>query len=193
MADIDVQRKGPSIWPWIIGLLVLALIIWAVAEMVDTDDAELAETELIEEEPAAEIQPDVLTEPEAVAPAAGISVAEIAESPTTFTGRTLDAEVRVVDVPTDRGFWIEDQGKRLFAIIIDQPREVPLDINPGQTLRISQATVRDPSSLTNLPGAPLDADTERLAREQPVFLVVDEGNIQIVGGQSGQTGQSDSI
>ena len=33
MADIKVERKGPSIWPWIIGLLVLALLIFALMEL----------------------------------------------------------------------------------------------------------------------------------------------------------------
>lgn len=41
MADIDVQRKGPSIWPWIVGLIVLALLIWALVEMFD-DEADVA-------------------------------------------------------------------------------------------------------------------------------------------------------
>lgn len=33
MADINVERKGPSVWPWVIGLLVLALLIWGLVEM----------------------------------------------------------------------------------------------------------------------------------------------------------------
>jgi len=34
MADINVERSsGPSIWPWIIGLIVLALIIWALTQI----------------------------------------------------------------------------------------------------------------------------------------------------------------
>ena len=33
MADINVERKGPSIWPWIVGLLVVALLAWALIEM----------------------------------------------------------------------------------------------------------------------------------------------------------------
>lgn len=41
MADIDVTRKGPSIWPWIIGLLVLALLIWGLAEMLGDDDDDI--------------------------------------------------------------------------------------------------------------------------------------------------------
>lgn len=38
MADINVERKGPSIWPWIVGLIVLALLIWALVEMFGRDD-----------------------------------------------------------------------------------------------------------------------------------------------------------
>jgi uncharacterized membrane protein YccC len=38
MADIDVERKGPAIWPWLIGLLALALLIWALVEMFGGDD-----------------------------------------------------------------------------------------------------------------------------------------------------------
>jgi hypothetical protein len=33
VADINVERRGPSIWPWIVGLIVLALLIWALVEM----------------------------------------------------------------------------------------------------------------------------------------------------------------
>lgn len=37
MADIDIEQKGPGVWPWIIGLLVLALLIWGVMEMFGGD------------------------------------------------------------------------------------------------------------------------------------------------------------
>jgi hypothetical protein len=37
VADINVERRNPSIWPWIIGLVVLALLIWAVAELLSGD------------------------------------------------------------------------------------------------------------------------------------------------------------
>src|SRR5690606_10959856 len=57
MADIRVERKGPSIWPWIVGLLVLALLIWAIAEMVDTDEPQVAEVE--------EVPPAAVPTPEA--------------------------------------------------------------------------------------------------------------------------------
>ncbi|HEX2190892.1 MAG TPA: hypothetical protein VHG51_18435 [Longimicrobiaceae bacterium] len=38
MADINVERKQRSIWPWIVGLLVLALLIWLLASMFNDDD-----------------------------------------------------------------------------------------------------------------------------------------------------------
>jgi hypothetical protein len=38
MADIKVERKGPKIWPWIIGLIVLALLVWALMELFGRKD-----------------------------------------------------------------------------------------------------------------------------------------------------------
>jgi hypothetical protein len=39
VADINVERKaGPPIWIWIVGLLLLGLIIWAIASMTGRDD-----------------------------------------------------------------------------------------------------------------------------------------------------------
>ena len=33
MAEIDIQKKKPSTWLWIIGLIILALLIWLLIEM----------------------------------------------------------------------------------------------------------------------------------------------------------------
>jgi hypothetical protein len=45
MADIDVERKtGPAIWPWILGLLVLALLAWLIFSMMGRDDRPAAVT-----------------------------------------------------------------------------------------------------------------------------------------------------
>ena len=178
MADINVERKTPGIWPWIIGLIILAVLIWALAAALDGgDDADVARTdpaaEVVEVQP---LVPDVET-PAPVAGAAGVPLSQIIESPATWTGRTVGGEVRVVDVPTDRGFWIEDEGERLFVILGDRPAEAPVDINTGQTLRISEATVYD--DVANVPGQ-VDADTRNIAQGQPVFLGVDESNIQIL-------------
>lgn len=39
MADIDIERKRSSIWPWIVGLIALFLLIWLLSEMFVDDDA----------------------------------------------------------------------------------------------------------------------------------------------------------
>ncbi len=46
MAEINVQRKGPGAWPWIIGVFALMLVGWAVIAMMDRDrdDPEAAAT-----------------------------------------------------------------------------------------------------------------------------------------------------
>ena len=44
MAEIRVERKRTSLLPWILGILLLALIIWAVAESMDNDDADDVDT-----------------------------------------------------------------------------------------------------------------------------------------------------
>jgi len=33
MAEIDIQKKKPSAWLWIIGLIILALLIWLAFNM----------------------------------------------------------------------------------------------------------------------------------------------------------------
>jgi hypothetical protein len=38
VADIDVQRRGPAIWPLLIGAIVLALLIWGLIRLFDRDE-----------------------------------------------------------------------------------------------------------------------------------------------------------
>ena len=41
MAEINLEHKKRSIWPWILGLIVLALLIWLAVEMMDRDEPEV--------------------------------------------------------------------------------------------------------------------------------------------------------
>lgn len=50
MADISVERKGPSIWPWILGIVVLALLVWFLADAFTGDD-----DDVVVVEPAVEV------------------------------------------------------------------------------------------------------------------------------------------
>jgi hypothetical protein len=45
MADIDIQEKrGPGLWPWLIGLVALALVVWGVVQYMDNDEDLVATT-----------------------------------------------------------------------------------------------------------------------------------------------------
>ena len=50
MADIDIQEKRRSAWPWIIGLLGLVLVVWVAAEMLGGPDDEYVASDVTAEE-----------------------------------------------------------------------------------------------------------------------------------------------
>ena len=172
MAEIKMERKerGGMGWLWIlIALILLALLAWWLWPEDEVEEP-LATTTAVEAvEPLPEVAP-VTTE---------LTLSQIASNPSMYVGQTYDGEVRVTDVPTDRGFWVESDGAKVFAILIDQPRERPVHIQQNTTIRMEQATVRDQTSLGDLPGDPLDAATEEIVRNEDVFLIVDEDNIQM--------------
>jgi hypothetical protein len=177
MADINLERKpsGGMGWLWtLLALVVIALVAWWLWPDNGFDDrVEVETTEITEMQP---------TTPEEV------GLARITRNPSDWMNRTFPAmEVTVGDRMTDRGFFIEADGVELLALIIDEPREVPLDINPGQRLRITGGTLRGPGYLGQIEGVPLTAETEALVRERPIYLVVDESNITILEEGTRQT------
>ena len=180
MAEINVERKDTSIWPWILGLLLLALLAWGVYELLN-DDAEVpvAEAPVLPAPPVVdEVQPlpPAANPPTPIAQAPGIPVSQIIESPATWTGRRLTGEVQVTEVVSDRGFWITDQGERLFVVLNETPGEVR-DINAGQTIRLTEAVVY--TDVNNIPGN-LEPQARRIAQNQPVVLAVDTRNVQML-------------
>jgi len=186
MADIDLERKRSGMgWLWgLLALLAVVLLAWWL--WPDTEEAEFAEADVGAE--VAPVEP-LATTPEPVATAAGVTIGDILGSPDAYIDQPFPrAEVNVAEVVTDRGFWIEDQGERLFALIVDRPQEQPVDLNPGQTIRIDRGTLRDRTFLPELPGAPLDQETENIAEQQPIFLVVEEGATTILEGGQPQPG-----
>ncbi|MEW5930508.1 MAG: hypothetical protein AB1941_23865 [Gemmatimonadota bacterium] len=193
MADIDIERRGPGVWPWIIGLLVLGLLAWAVAEWVDVDEPEavvpVAAVEPTAVAPVADPPPPV-----PVAQGAAVTLADVLGSPAAYFGRTVTPEaVRVTSVPSDRGFWVEEQGQRVFVVLnetapgaapgaqadVQGARAERPDLNPGDVVRIGEAMVHDPTKLQNVQG-PLDDQTRRILAGLPVFLVTDGANVQKV-------------
>jgi hypothetical protein len=42
MADIHIERRRKPVWPWILGLIILAGLVWAVIEYTDRDKNKVA-------------------------------------------------------------------------------------------------------------------------------------------------------
>lgn len=164
MAEIHVEKKK-SIWPWIIAALIALLVIWALIEMFDNDVEEVA------------VAPAAIEAPVAVAP---VATAPVVAGPAPSVGQELNGVAQVVEVPSDRGFWIEQNGQRMFALIQQGPNmEDAINVNAGQQINISGAAVHDASSLAQL-GGMLDEETKQILSNQSSFLVVEPQDITIV-------------
>lgn len=185
MADIDLERKRSSGMGWLWGLLALLLVVLAVWWLwPDANDVDVAELEPVEQ-----VTPATTPDPTMDEGMAGLALSAVLSTPSEYIGATFpDTEVQVAEVPTDRGFWIEQDGDRLFAIIIDQPEEEPKDINPGATLQVTDGTLRAPSYLGQIEGRPLDDETRRIAEQQDILLVVDERYIEVTRAGTPQPG-----
>lgn len=66
MADINVERRSRSIWPWVIGLLVLAVLAWLLLSMFSNDEVRdepvVVSEPVVTEQPVGE-EPVVVAEP----------------------------------------------------------------------------------------------------------------------------------
>lgn len=53
MADIGVEpRRGPGVWPWIAGILILALLAWGITSLLGGDDDVVVEESVPSAAPA---------------------------------------------------------------------------------------------------------------------------------------------
>jgi hypothetical protein len=138
MADINVERKGPSIWPWIIGLLVLALLIWAIAEMVSRDE-EVAVTP-VEEPVTAVPAPEPVPVPEAGTAETYETLAPLGAED---VGHRVRVRGRVVGQVVAEGFWLQPSGAVDQVIFVQLPAQTETGerlqaegVKPGQEVTI---------------------------------------------------------
>lgn len=178
MAEIPVEKKASMTWLWVLlAILVAALLVWWAA--AEDDDVEVA---IADTAPVAAVEADAETiaDTQTNAEASPMILSAIVARPQSNIGREFMGEVDVSGPLTDRGFWIESDGARMFALIVDQPREVPLDINAGQRLRITGETVREGGVISNLEGAALKESTLDVLQDGEVFMLVNESDIEIL-------------
>lgn len=202
MAEIKIERKK-SIWPWILAALVVLALLWAVFAMTGDGD-EIATTagasaatgtDVVDRPTGGSI--DAPADPSvggmgaqagadaSATVAAMLPIAQLVGSPDQFRGQTVAGQARVVDVPTDRGFWIEGDGQRIFAVIAKSPNmEQAIDVNTGQLVQLS-AMVHGADQLAQI-GGDIDPDTRNVLTGQQVFLVANAQDIRILEGSAAQ-------
>lgn len=117
---------------------------------------------------------------EALVLASGVPVSLIMDDPAAWNGRTVGGDVVIEEVPTDRGFWVSDGQRRMFALLMDRPAERPMHVQAGDTLQLVTGTVHASDSIMELPGAALDQRTRTILRSQPAFLLVDEADLRTI-------------
>jgi hypothetical protein len=144
MADIHVEkdRTGMAVWPWVLGLVVLALLIWAfaanrtgvergtittgqtsttaVTPATGTAATTGVTTERLEHPVTAASTPAAGDRVAAAATGAGsgasIPVASIVAQPDQYLQQTVTGTAQVASVE-DNGLWIEQDGQRLFVLV----------------------------------------------------------------------------
>lgn len=189
------RRKSTAAW-WIIGVIAVALLVWGLAEWLGDDDVEDIGAATV---PAEMATPGIADDApyDDAAPAAGIPIAApmppppddtdtvaipvrlIVITPADYLGQAVSGTARVTEVPSDRGFWLEQDGERMFAVIADSPSmEDAVNVNAGQQVRLS-GVVYDASMASQIAGG-LDDDTTRAIAGQPAFLLVDARNVEVV-------------
>lgn len=194
MAEIHVERKPRSGWAWVwvlLLLVVIAVLAWLFwPDRVRTDSTDTVTTTA----PATGTDPslvDTVPLPGATqSPQTMAMISEIRSNPEQWVGREFMGVVNVTDsgaatgtttqspIPPERGFWIEQDGQRLFVLVNDDPNRAPVATTPGQPIRI-RGTVRDATFLPQLEGMNLSGDLDELLRSEPAYLVAEESAIEL--------------
>lgn len=169
MANIDLQKKSRPAWGWLLAAIAIAAVLIIIAAVAADDDQEDQTTALNTGQPA------VVSE--------RFPAAAILANPEQWDGETVAGQVRVESVPTDRGVWVEKDGKRMFVVINPEgPAGAESDVNirEDQRLQIRNARVLRSGQAAQVSGE-LDQDSQRIIAEVPAFLMVDENDIEVLG------------
>lgn len=171
MADMNLVRKqGPSLWPWLIGLVVLGLLIWAIAELVNTDrdNKTMAEADSAGGPVTTAVSPGAAAPPataQGASPAAEQSP-EVTPAPlgalmpmgAQDIGQKVTGSGEALTDSDNGGFWLRTENSAVIWVRSTQK------VEEGQQVQGMVGTVR--AAKAGEPGAALDADLETQASKK---------------------------
>lgn len=184
MAELDIQQKrnSPWIW-WVIGLLVLALLLWWFTSMRDRDTAAGETTGAMAPVPMMETGV-VATAP---TPITDLSTLTGATTAGDLVGRQVSLNnVPVATVVSDKGFWAgsaSTSGQNVFVVRGNQSASYTAPdgaVNAGKNVNVYGVVRAMPADMTqqstewNL----RSTDRERLAT-RPIYVQAD--SVRIAG------------
>lgn len=143
MAEIHIEQKKSNSWMWLVGLLVLALLIWGALELFDRDPEVAAAP--VDAPAVVAADPTPLTDVVAVVTAV---------DPMPLVGRQVQLTgVPVQSVPGDSTFWVgPSESQRLLVVLDEQPTpgtpvEGRVDVDPGQMVTVTGTLRQMPADL----------------------------------------------
>lgn len=182
MPELDIERRPqPAVpwWAWLIGAILLALIIWAI--VAGTTGGRQAEAPAPADRVAGE-RGETAGVPQPVPGQEGLlPVQAIQQNAEQYHGQTVSGTATVAEVVSNRGFWVEQNGNRLF-VIDGQTTPPAAELRPGQQVHLKGYAYRTGASSRMPQVEAMDERTARTLQEQSVFLHVTE--IQPVGEQT---------
>lgn len=161
---------------WLSWMFSLAILLVMISCGEDETEADLASDVLVDSAPAAPPAPG----PPAASDTTPIPVTVIVAGPAGYLGRSVVGTARVAEVVSDRGFWLEQDGERIFAVIAQTPQmENAVNVNQGQTVVVA-GVVYDSATADQVPGE-LEPDAKQIIADQPAFLYVAAQNVILLG------------
>ena len=149
MAEIKIEEKKGSNWIWwLLGLAVLAALLWWL--LAGRDDGE----PVVAGDTAAVVAPSA--DGPTVGAAATGAITDLAMLGTAATADMAGRQVMLTGVPvqevvSDKGFWLGSESERVFVVRGDESSPAtPPDgaVNAGQTVSIFGVVQSMPSDLT---------------------------------------------
>lgn len=112
-------------------------------------------------------------------PQKAIAVTKVYAAPVDFVGATVVGKAKATKVISDRGFWVNHNGEKIFAVVReDVPSHEMIDIDKGQRLKFGGVLV-DGDNWEQVAGN-LEPQTKKTLKEQPYFIAVHWDNIEIM-------------
>lgn len=152
MADLNIERtKRNPVWPWLLGLLVLAVLVWGISQLIRTrPQATAAVVDSAAAAPDSAARADSAAAPSAAEAGVGPApLSAILPLGPEDVGQRVAASGQIVATITEHGFWLKAADGNLVWVATDQKMKGGPQVN--EILGVVKAAT--PSQVSGWTGA----------------------------------------